>query len=161
MIEKIEESHLLLSWGITVALAWTLTAVMGTSNMFGYLVMPMWTVLMLIPIGMTVLLKYRGDSNRLFDMWAVLVTVLMIENFLTPDIFRFYSYFHLWFIAAVPGFYYTSKKIPPPSEKTYRYGAIASALALPLVFYRPLLAPLLAVPTQGIPMLYDWYTVHR
>ncbi|WP_414838292.1 hypothetical protein ACK3SF_02720 [Candidatus Nanosalina sp. VS9-1] len=161
MIEKIKDSQIILSWGVTVALAWLLTPVMAAQAFTATQAMYVWTALMAVPLALTGLLKYRGDSNKIFDMWALLVTLLMIENFLTPLQFAMYSYFHVWFIAGAFGFYYTSKRLPPPSKKTYRYAAYASIAVLPAVFYRPLLSPLIAIFVQGGPILYDWYTVHR
>lgn len=161
MIERLEESHLLLTWGVTVALAWILTPVMGAMGFIASEVMYMWTVLMIPPLGMTGVLKYRGDSNRLFDIWAVLVAALMVQNFLAPATIALYSYYHLWIIAGAAAFYYTSKRIPPPSEKTYRYAAYASIAVMPLVIYRPLLSPEVVFAVQGGPMLYDWYAVHK
>lgn len=161
MAYLLQDKNVIASWGFTVALAWILTPVMGFQGFTAMEVMYMWTALMLIPVTMTAAMWYRGNSNKLFNFWAVVVTVIMAENFLVPDQFLLYSYFHLWFVAAAAGFYFTSERLPPPSEKTYRYAAYASALALPVVFIQPLAAPLLAVPLQGAPMIYDWFTVHR
>ncbi len=161
MIDKIKDSHILLSWGVTVALAWILTPVMGAQGYLASEVMYMWTVLMLPPVILTGILKYRNDSNKLFDVWAVLVILLMIQNFLTPASIAVYSYFHLWIVAGALAFYYTSKHIPPPSKKTYLYAAYASVAMMPLVIYRPLLSPLVAAVVQGGPMVYDYYTVHN
>jgi|GEM_PF-1685890 len=161
MIDKIENSHVILSWGLTVTMAWLATAVMAEMG-FGYQpVMLMWTVLMLPPLLLTSLLKYRNDSNKLFNVWALLVVVLMIENFLTPSSIALYSYFHLWVVAGAAAFYYTSKRLPPPSKKTYLYAAYASVIIMPLVIYRPLLTSYFAAVVQGWPLLYDWYKVHR
>ena len=161
MLEKISDSHVIASWGSTVAVAWLLTILMGSQGFTAMEVMYMWTVLMLLPVALTAVLWHRSESNKLFNLWAVLVTLLMIENFVSPDSLLLYSYFHLWMVAGAAGFYYTSERLPPPSDKTYRYGAYASVIALPAVFYMPLLTPLLAAAVQGGPLLYDWYTVHR
>ena len=161
MIDKIKNSHVILSWGLTVTVAWLATAVMAEMG-FGYRpVMAMWTILMLPPLVLTGLLKYRNDSNKLFNVWALLVVVLMIENFLTPTSIALYSYFHLWIVAGAAAFYYTSKRLPPPSKKTYLYAAYASVIIMPLVIYRPLLTSYVAAVVQGGPLLYDWYKVHR
>lgn len=161
MMDKIKDSHVIFSWGLTVSLAWLLTAVMAELS-FGYRpVMAMWTILMLPPLALTGILKYRDKSNKLFNVWAVLVVVLMIENFLTPTSIAIYSYFHLWIVAGAFAFYYTSKRLPPPSKNTYLYAAYASVLIMPLVIFRPLLTSFVAAVVQGGPLLYDWYTVHR
>ena len=161
MINKIEDSHVIFSWGLTVTLAWILTAVMAEMMFGAQAVMLMWTILMIPPVALTGLLKYRDSSNKLFNVWALIVIVLMIENFLTPASIALYSYFHLWIIAGALAFYYTSQRLPPPSKKTYLYAAYASVLVMPLVIYRPLLSPFMAAVVQGGPLLYDWYTVHR
>jgi hypothetical protein len=123
--------------------------------------MVMWTVLMAVPVLMTVKLYLDGDSNKLFDFWAVAVTLLMIQNFLTPASIAVYSFFHLWYVAAIAGFYYTSTKLPPPSDKIYRYSAYLSTAGLAAVIIQPLAAAPLGIILQGGPMIYDWYKVHR
>lgn len=161
MIDRIKDSHIIFTWGLTVAVAWLLTAVMAEMKFGVGPIMAMWTTLMLPPVMLTGILKYRNDSNKLFNMWALLIIVLMIENFLTPASLALYSYFHLWIIAGGIAFYYTSKRLPPPSKKTYRYASYASLFVMPLVIYRPLLTSYAAILVQGGPLLYDWYTVHR
>jgi len=156
-----DESTLLLTWGVTTLLGWIATAVMGIQAMTGGQVMALWTALMAIPIAMTAKLYYGGDSNKLFNFWAIAVTVLMIENFVTPGSIAVYSFFHLWYVAAIAGFYYTSTKLPPPSDKIYKYSAYLSVAGLAVVIYQPLAAAPLAVMLQGGPMIYDWYKVHR
>jgi hypothetical protein len=156
-----DDSSLVLAWGLTTVLGWAATAAMGLQTMTGGKVMAVWTVLMAVPVGMTAKLYYDGDSNKLFNFWAVAVTLLMIENFLTPGSIAVYSFFHLWYVAAIAGFYYTSTKLPPPSNKTYKYAAFLSVAGLAAVIYKPLAAAPLAVLLQGGPMIYDWYTVHR
>lgn len=161
MIDKIKDSHVIFSWGLTVSLAWLATAVMAEMMFGAQAVMLMWTILMIPPLALTGILKYRDSSNKLFNVWALLVIFLMAENFLTPASIALYSYFHLWIVAGALAFYYTSKRLPPPSKKTYRYAAYASVLVMPLVIFRPLLTSFVAVIVQGGPLLYDWYTVHR
>ena len=161
MIDKVKNSHVILTWGLTVALAWLLTGIMAEIGFTAQPVMLMWTILMLPPLLLTGILKYRNDSNKLFNVWAVLVVVLMIQNFLTPASIALYSYFHLWIIAGAFAFYYTSQRLPPPSKKTYLYASYASVLVMPFVIYRPLLTSYVATVVQGGPLLYDWYKVHR
>lgn len=161
MLSSFDESDLVLMWGLTTALGWIATIGMGVSSMSIGKVITVWSILMAVPILMTAKLYYDGESNKIFNFWALAVAVLMLENFFTPASIEIYSYFHLWLLAGAAGFYYTSTKLPPPSEKTYRYAAIASAVGLAVAFYQPIIAPLLAVVLQGGPMLYDWYTVHR
>lgn len=161
MFEGLKDSHLVLTWGVTVVLGWISTIGLAVTTGSIQHVMLAWTVLMLPPVAMTVVLYSRNDSNKLFNFWAVAVTVLMVENFLTPAQYEVYSYFHLWILLGAVGLYYTASKVPPPSEKTYRYSAFASIIALALTFQNYQLAPILAVLTQGLPMIYDWYSVHR
>lgn len=161
MFEGFKDSHLLLTWGITVVLGWVSTIGIGVTTGSIQHVMLAWTILMLPPVAMTAVLYSRNDSNKLFNFWAVAVTVLMVQNFLAPPPYEVYSYFHLWIVLGAAGLYYTSSKLPPPSEKTYRYAAFASIIALALTFQNYQLAPILAVLTQGLPMIYDWYDVHR
>ena len=156
-----DDSTLLVTWGVTTLLGWLATAAMGIQGMTGGKVMVVWTVLMAAPIAMTTKLYYEGDSNKLFNFWAVIVTLLMIENFLTPGSIAIYSFFHLWYVAAIAGFYYTSTKLPPPSDKIYKYSAYLSVAGLAAVIYQPLAAAPLAVVLQGGPMIYDWYKVHK
>lgn len=161
MLPSFDDSDLVLTWGLTTLLGWIATIGMGISSMSIGKVMAVWSVLMAVPVLMTVKLYLDGESNRIFNFWAVAITLLMLENFLTPGSIALYSYFHLWFVAGAAGFYYTSTKLPPPSDKTYRYAAVVSVIGLAVVLYQPITAPLLAVVLQGGPMLYDWYTVHR
>jgi len=156
-----DESTLLLTWGVTTLVAWLATLAMGVLSMTIGRIMLMWSILMAIPILMTIKLYYDGDSNKLFNFWAVAVTLLMVENFLTPGRFAVYSYFHLWYVAAAGGFYYSSTKLPPPSDKIYKRAAYLSVAGLALVVYNPLIAAPLGVVIQGGPMIYDWYKVHR
>jgi len=161
MLPSFDDSDLVLVWGLSTALGWIATVAMGIYTLPVEEVMGVWSVLMAVPLLMTAKLYYDGDSNKLFNFWALAIVVLMLQNFLTPGGIAVYSYFHLWLAAGAVGFYYTSTKLPPPSEKTYRYAAIASVIGLGVAFYQPITAPLLAVVLQGTPMLYDWYTVHR
>lgn len=154
-------SSLLVTWGVTTLLGWAATVGMGAQGLSGGKVMAVWSVLMAAPVLLTVKLYYEGDSNKLFNFWAVAVTLLMVENFLTPESIAIYSFFHLWYVAGAAGFYYTSTKLPPPSDTTYRYAAVLSVAGLAAVVYQPLLAAPLGVVLQGGPMIYDWYTVHR
>lgn len=161
MLDNLKGSHLVASWGVTVALGWIATIAMAVMQMSVMKVMLAWTVLMAVPVLMTVKLYMDGDSNKLFNFWAVIVTVLMVENFVTPASVAVYSYFLLWIIAGAVGFYYTSTKLPPPSDKIYRYGAIASAIAVPVVFHNFRTGAILGLITQAVPMLYDYQKVHR
>lgn len=156
-----EDSTLVLAWGSTVTLAWALTVGMGMASLGVKEVMAIWSILMAVPLVMTAGKYLEGDSNRLFNFWAVITVLLMVENFLASGAIAFYSYFHLWIVAGAIGFYYTSKRLPPPSDSTYRYGALASVLALGVALFQPLAAPVAALLVQGTPLLYDWYTVHR
>lgn len=156
-----EGKHLILTWGLTTVFGWLATMAMAGLQMTGGQVMAVWTVLMAIPLTMTVLLYRRGDSNRIFNFWAVVVAVLMVQNFLTPASIAVYSFFLLWIVAGTVGFYYTSERLPPPSDRVYRYGAILSALAIPVVYYEYRAGAILGVIVQGGPLLYDYWTVHR
>lgn len=161
MISKIDNSTLLASWGFTTLIGWISTVLMGAAGTTSGKVMIVWTVLMTLPILITLKLVFDGDSNKLFNFWALAVTILMIENLLTPTGLAIYSYFHLWYLAAIIGFYYTSSKLPPPSDRTYRYASFLSLIGFALVVYKPLIAAPLGIVLQGGPMIYDWYTVHR
>ena len=158
---KVDKSKTLLSWGLTVTLGWILTILLGFTGYGVKEVMLTWTVLMIIPVAATGILYHKGNSNKVFNFWAVAVTLLMVQNMLAPSSIALYSYFHLWIVAGALGFHYTSQKLPPPSEKIYRYGALGSIAALGLTIYRPFLAPIAAVLVQGVPMLYDYVKVHR
>lgn len=158
---NVKDSTLVLTWGTTVTLAWAITLGMGIASLGVREVMSVWSLLMAIPVLMTAGKYLKNDSNRLFNFWAILTVVLMVENFLVPGSIAFYSYFHLWIGAGAIGFYYTSNRLPPPSDSTYRYGAIASITGLVIALLQPLTAPIVALLVQGTPLLYDWYTVHR
>ena len=160
-ITDFEGKHLILAWGLTTALGWLATMAMAGLQMTGGQVMAVWTVLMVIPLTMTALLYRRGDSNKIFNFWAVVVAVLMVENLLTPDSIAVYSFFLLWMVAGAAGFYYTSERLPPPSDKTYWYAAILSALAIPVVYHDYRAGAILGLIIQGGPVLYDYWTVHR
>lgn len=158
---KIDKSNTLLSWGLTVALGWLLTISMGAKGYGVKEVMIVWTLLMAVPVAATIILYQKGDSNKILNFWAAAVSLLMAQNILAPPSIALYSYFHLWILAGAAGFYYTSQKLPPPSDKTYLYGALASIPALVLTVYRPFLAPIGAVFVQGGPIMYDYIKVHR
>ncbi|MFB6116408.1 MAG: hypothetical protein ABEK10_02740 [Candidatus Nanosalina sp.] len=157
----IDDSKLLLLWGVTVTLAWAATAGMGMASLGVKPVMIVWTVLMALPLAATTLKYLKDDSNKLFNFWAIFTAFFMIENIAVQGSLAFYSYFHLWIAGGIIGFYYTGRKLPPPSDQTYRYGAIASLIGLAVAFYQPLAAPLVALIAQGTPLLYDWFTVYR
>lgn len=161
MIYEIDNSTLLASWGFTTLLGWMATVLMGATGMTIGKVIAVWVVLMALPTLMTLKLVFDGESNKLFNFWALAVAILMIENLMTPTGLAIYSYFHLWYLAGIIGFYYTSSKLPPPSDKTYRYAAFLSLIGFALVVYKPLIAAPLGIVIQGGPMIYDWYTVHR
>lgn len=161
MLYDFEQSELLLAWGLTTALGWLATGAMAAVQMSVPAVMAVWTILMAIPIAITVQLYAAGNSNKLFNFWAVIVSLLMVENFVTPASISVYSYFLLWMVASAAGFYYTSRKMPPPSDKTYRYAAVLAALAVPVVYHDYRAGAILGLLLQGGPMIYDYWTVHR
>lgn len=161
MLYEFEQSDLLLAWGVTTALGWLATMIMAVVQPSVPAVMAIWTVLMAIPVVITMQLYAAGNSNKLFNFWAVAVSLLMVENFVTPASISVYSYFLLWMAASAAGFYYTSRKMPPPSDTTYKYAAILAAIALPVVYYDYRAGAILGILLQGGPMLYDYWTVHR
>lgn len=152
----VDQKTLLLSWGATVSLGWLTTAIMGALGMTIGKVLAAWMILMAVPILSTLMLYYKGKSNAVFNFWAVVVTVLMVENILAPAGLDYYSYFHLWYGAAVLGFYYTSRKVPSPANRVYRIATALSGIGLAAVFIEPFLAVPLGIILQGGPMLYDW-----
>jgi hypothetical protein len=158
---RFKDSWMVPIWGITVLLGWLITAaspilLIGTTK-----ILLAWTLLMALPVLLTAWLRLDGRSNRLLDFWALLVSVLMFQNWLAPPGYRVFSFFSLWFIAGAVGFYYTSRKVPGRAGKTYRYAAVASALALLPVLWNWKLGIPLAVLTQGTPMLYNYLKLHR
>ncbi|MFB6100085.1 MAG: hypothetical protein ABEK16_02325 [Candidatus Nanohalobium sp.] len=85
----------------------------------------------------------------------------MAQNFLFNS-FPVFSYFTLWLLVGAAGYYYTSEKLPPPSDKTYLYGAILNLLTVPLVYLIPLTyVAFIAAAVQAGPILYDYRAVHR
>jgi hypothetical protein len=146
---------------VTVFIGWIFTGVapflvFGTRE-----ILLAWTFLMFFPITFTVEEYRKGESNKLFNFWALAVAILMIENFYAPLSLQAASFFTAWFLLGAGGFYYTSEKLPPPSEKTYRYAALLNLLAAPLHIFLLYTTPFIAAAVQGGPMLYDWFTVHR
>lgn len=146
---------------MTVLIGWLVTAASPVLLIGTRTILIAWTLLMAVPVLLTVWLRFEDRSNRLFDFWAVLVSVLMVQNWLAPPGYRILSFFALWFVAAAAGFYYTSVKVPGEPGETYRYAACASTAALPLVLWNWRLGIPLAVLTQGTPMIYNYWKFHR
>jgi hypothetical protein len=157
---KIKDAQLLLIWGITTLTGWIITGI-------GYFipwtiskVLAAWVALMAVPTGITAWKYYKESSNKVFDLWAVLMLLLAVN--IGVDRMLVFNYFTLWMIAGAAGYYYTSSKLPPPSDKTYLYGFTANLLATPLVYLLPLkYFCFIAALVQTAPIFYDWYSVHR
>lgn len=121
-----------------------------------------WTLLMAVPVSLTLLKKHGSNSNKIFDLWAIIVVVLLVENFLTPLNLAFLSYFPLWLLIGSAAFYFTSKRLPPPSRDFYFKAALLNLGSVPAVFLvSGDVAALFAAAVQAGPVLYDWFTVHR
>ncbi|MFB6242437.1 MAG: hypothetical protein ABEJ36_06585 [Candidatus Nanosalina sp.] len=146
---------------MTVLAGWLMTAASPLLLIGTRKILIAWTLLMAIPILLTAWLRFEGRSNRLFDFWAVLVSILMAQNWLAPSGYRVLSFFALWFAAVALGFYYTSSKVPGKPGETYRYAAYASAAALPVVLWNWRLGIPIAVLIQGTPMIYNYLKFHR
>lgn len=157
---KLKESKILLLWGLTTFTGWFLTGLGYIVPFRPFTVLAAWTVLMAVPVALTVVKFYQDTSNKLFNFWALAVAVLMVENFFINR-FLIFSYFTLWLIVGAAGYYYTSRKIPPPSEKTYFYGTGLNILAVPLVHLLPLrLVAFVIAFVQTGPIFYDYWKVH-
>lgn len=157
----LKDSNVILAWALTTFIGWTITAAGYTLLLKPSTVMLIWTGLMSIPVFFTVLKFYENDSNVLFNAWTLLTAVLILQNFLFSS-FPVFSYFTLWMIGVAAAYYYTYSKIPPLSEKTYLYGAIANLIATPLIYFVPLqFFSVIAGIVQAGPVFYDWYNVHR
>jgi hypothetical protein len=115
---------------------------------------------MFFPVTFTLEEYRQGESNRLFNFWALAVAALMIENFYAPLSLQAASFFTAWFLLGAGGFYYTSEKLPPPSDKIYWYAALLNLVASPVHLSSIYAASFIAAVVQGGPMLYDWYRVH-
>lgn len=158
---KIEESQLLLLWGLTTFLGWIITGIGYFVPLMPSTLLIGWAVLMLIPVAVTVRKYYIGNSNKLFNAWTILVSILMLQNF-TVDQFLVFSYFTIWMIVGTLAYFYTSKKLPPPSDKTYLYASGLNLAATPLVYLIPLRHfAFLAALVQAGPIFYDYWEVHR
>lgn len=157
---KIEESKLLLIWGITAFLGWILTGIGYIVPLTPSTVMLGWTALMAIPVAITLKKYYSGISNKVFNVWALIVAAIMLQNVFINQ-FLIFSYFTLWMIAGAAVYYYTSTKLPPPSEKTYLYAAAINLAAIPLIYLAPLkYFAFLAALVQAGPIFYDYLRVH-
>jgi hypothetical protein len=115
---------------------------------------------MFFPLTFTLEEYRQGESNRLFNFWALAVAILMAENFYAPLSLQAASFFTAWFLLGAGGFYYTSRKLPPPSDKIYWYAALLNLVASPVHLSYIYAAPFIAALVQAGPMLYDWYRVH-
>jgi hypothetical protein len=115
---------------------------------------------MFFPVTFTLEEYRQGESNRLFNFWALAVAALMIENFYAPLYLQAASFFTAWFLLGAGGFYYTSGKLPPPSDKIYWYAALLNLVVSPVHLSSIYAASFIAAVVQGGPMLYDWYRVH-
>lgn len=157
---EISDSNILLSWAVTTFLGWIITAAGYFIFLTPSVVLIGWAVLMLIPVAVTVRKYYSGNSNKLFNAWAIIVSILMLQNFAVNQ-FLVFSYFTLWMIAGAVAYFYTSKKLPPPSDRTYLYASGLNLAATPLIYLIPLrYFALLAALVQAGPIFYDYWEVH-
>lgn len=161
MKTEISDSNIILSWAVTTFLGWIVTALGYEIPLLPSTVILIWSGLMAVPIVPTCFKYYRNDSNKLFNIWAVLTIILLIQNYFTPGL-RIFSYYTVWMVGVAAAYYYTYRKIPPLSEKTYLYGAVVNLAAVPLIYLIPLqyFAVLVAFVQAG-PVFYDWLKVHR
>lgn len=157
----IEDSKLLLFWGISVFLGWLTTAAGYLVLLDPSLVLITWSILLGPPLFVTLSkLRGGGDSNKLWNFWAGITVIIMLQNFLVST-YLIFSYFTLWLIIGSIGCHYTSNKLPPPSEKTYLYGTILNALTIPFVYLIPLrYVAVLAAFVQAGPIFWDWWKFH-
>ncbi len=161
---KIEESKLLLIWGLTTFLGWIFTWTGYMLPLTPFTVLSGWTALMVIPVTITLKKFYSGLSNKVFNFWALAVAAIMLQNVLNNLLinrFLIFSYFTLWLIAGAAVYYYTASKLPPPSEKTYLYAAAVNMAVIPLIYFVPLkYFTFLAAVVQSVPIFYDYWKVH-
>lgn len=156
MKTEITGSEVVLAWGVTSGLGWIATIFLTGITQ----ILAAWTALMAVPIGMTAYLYMDGRSNRLLNMWSVLVSAVMVQNYIVPLRYGIYSYLYLWIIAGLAGYIYTYRRLPPPSQSYYRYAAYLSAASLPLIAFDYRLTPVIGVIAQGLPMIHDYRKVH-
>lgn len=157
---KIEEPQLLLLWGLTTFMGWILTSIGYFIPLTPLTVLIGWAALMLIPVAITAKKYYSDSSNKLFNAWAIIISILMLQNFVTDRLLIF-SYFTLWMIAGAGAYFYTSKKLPPPSDKTYLYASALNLAVTPLIYLIPLrYFALVAALVQAGPIFYDYWEVH-
>ena len=161
MNPEISDSSIILSWAVTTFLGWFVTGLGYRVPLLPSTIIFTWAALIAIPIVPTVLKYYRNTSNKLFNFWTVLTVFLLAQNYFTPGL-QIFSYYTIWMLGVAAAYYYTYRKIPPPSEKTYLYGAAFNLAVIPLIYLIPLqYFAFLAAFVQGGPVFYDWYVVHR
>jgi len=158
---EISDSNIILAWAVTTFLGWIITALGYRIPLMPSTIIFIWAGLMAVLIIPTALKYYRDDSNKLFNIWAILTVVLLVQNYFTPGL-QIFSYYTIWMIGVAAAYYYTYSKIPPLSKKTYLYGAALNLAAIPLIYLMPLqYFAVLAGVVQAGPVFYDWYKVHR
>jgi hypothetical protein len=157
---KIEESKLLLIWGLTTFLGWIFTGIGYMVPLTAFTVLSGWIGLMVIPVAISLKKFYSGMSDNVFNVWALAVAAIMIQNILINR-FLIFSYFTLWLVVGAVAYYYTASKLPPPSEKTYLYAAAINLALIPLIYFVPLKHfTFLAALVQSAPIFYDYWSVH-
>lgn len=158
---KIEDSDIILAWSITTFIGWMTTAIGYTIPLLPSTVILAWIFLMTVPILLTFMKLKGNNSNRLFSLWSILTVVLLVQNYVTSG-FQVFSYYTVWMLGVALAYIYTYGKVPPLSEKTYFYGAIANIAAIPLLYLIPLkYFAVLASLAQAGPVFYDWVKIHR
>lgn len=158
---EISDSNIILAWAVTTFLGWIVTALGYRIPLLPSTVILIWAALMAVPVTSTVLKYYRNDSNKLFNLWAVLTVILLAQNYFTPGL-QVFSYYTVWMIGVAAAYYHTYSRIPPLSKKTYLYGAALNLAVVPLIYLIPLqYFAVLAAFVQSGPVFYDWYMVHR
>ncbi len=159
-----------LSWGITVTLAYLFTPYVGLMPVKGvplnFQILLMWTLLMIPPVYHS----YREAQGplgwkTLNTGWSILIVLGIVGNFAgellatDPQILT-YSYYHKWLLVPGLAFVYTAYRMNDESRKIYGAAAILNIAAALALFVAPGLQAYTfqtAALIQGLPMIADWY----
>ena len=157
------KQFLLVVWGLTVFAGYMLTGMLGQGGGPGVDdILWLWTILMILPVALTVRLD---DAGKLAWVWAGATVLFLLENWFAFGFasmaVKHFSFHQLWFLFGALGFAYTASVVEGSSRKAlYGVAAALNALGLVLLYtpahhtVEPLAFPILMI-IQGAPMLID------
>lgn len=161
-------------WGMAVLLGWLGPYFYAPIVSFA---MIYWSALMLIALVATHFLFPNAWQNKTVQLWAVLVVVGMLENWLVtlgiiPGTYMMFSYNHFWLLLGAIGFFLTTKTWKIPKAVPIYFAAFALnlllfvllALSADLKVAYPLSAEIFSARwllmglVQGMPTIIDGFT---